>query len=69
MTHVKSYLGQARVAVHSAVRQLELARDALQQDGSAKDWIVLPDIESMIEQLTPIRDEITHAHRLVVSVQ
>lgn len=65
--HLRSYVGQARVALHSAVRQLELAEAAFRSvPVNVGLNTAASDITELREQLIPLRDKLVHTHMVVV---
>lgn len=68
--HLRSYVGQARVQIHSAIRQLELARDAFGPDASRdRDhplYVPAKAVEQMLGDLDGVRDYVVYAHDEVV---
>jgi len=66
--HLRSYVGQARVSLHSAKRQLELAQTAFQSHPPRvpqEQWVA-DDLDKLIAKLNPLLDSVTAMHRLVV---
>lgn len=64
--HLRSYVGQARVQIHSAVRQLELAREAFGPNAS-KDrdhplYVPAKAVEQLLDDLKPVRNYVVYAH-------
>ena len=64
--HLRSYVGQARVQIHSAIRQLELARDAF-GPGASKDrdhplYVPAKAVEQLLDDLKPVRNYVVYAH-------
>lgn len=68
--HLRSYVGQARVSLHSAVCQLRLAQTAFGPSekllGSGL-WVAAIDVDELVEALKPLHDKVVHTHKLVVS--
>jgi hypothetical protein len=65
--HLRSYVGQAKVSLHSAVRQLELARDAfLAAPLPGHLLMAAADVDDLLEQLVPLRDTLISTHKQVV---
>lgn len=66
--HLRSYVGQARVSLYSAKRQLELAQSAFQSHPPRvpqEQWVA-DDLAKLIAKLNPMLDHVTAMHRIVV---
>lgn len=65
--HLRSYVGQARVALHSAVRQLELAEEAFKTVPINVGLnAARADVSALLEQVRPLRDNLVDIHTQVV---
>lgn len=66
--HLRSYVGQARVALYSAINQLQMAQEAFKSAPVPGSLLyAAADVEELIEQLEPLLEKVIHTHRLVVN--
>lgn len=68
--HLRSYVGQARVQIHSAIRQLTLAQEAFgptaTQDRDHPLYVPAKAVEQLLSDLEPVRDNVVWTHDQVV---
>jgi hypothetical protein len=69
--HLRSYIGQARVQIHSAIRQLELAQAAfgpgVSSDRDHPLYVPAKAVEQLLGDLLPVREYVVYAHNEVIA--
>lgn len=68
--HLRSYVGQARVQVHSAIAQLKLAQaafgNAIEEGRDNPLYESAFAVRQLLSDLEPVRDYLVYTHNLVV---
>src|SRR5690349_13799934 len=67
--HLRSYVGQARVQVHSAIKQLEKALEAFGPGTESRDHPLYEPafaVRQLLSDLRPVGEYVVYAHGLVI---